>query len=178
MNIARSPKTWIARILAAGAAVAASVVLATSSAHAYIPPRRPGTQAPRASYSRPMYCGGGRIDIGVLASVQPGYTAGQYATYRYVAYSGDRMFTSSLGRPTRTCLTPRPVWVPRRPMPEAWGTSHVDMTPGTPSRWPSRLPGTPPPAGRFPRSGRLPTGSGSGYNGPALPFTGTRECRS
>ena len=38
MNTTKSTKTWIGRILCAGAAVAASVVLATSSAQAYIPP--------------------------------------------------------------------------------------------------------------------------------------------
>jgi hypothetical protein len=178
MNIARSPKTWITRIVAAGAAVAASVVLATSTAHAYIPPS-PSWYAGTPSVVQPsMYCGGGRIALSVVASVQPGYTGGQYASYRFVAYSGGRLITASGWSgsqylPYATTSMGATTTYGRSPV----GSTTLVVTPGyyfevaVQVAWYTS-------AGWSYSQWTVPAGYRSGFAGLQIPNTGIYDCRS
>ncbi|MEO6412697.1 MAG: hypothetical protein ABIO48_08915 [Pedococcus sp.] len=95
MNTTKSTKTWIGRILCAGAAVAASVVLATSSAQAYIPPSPSYYAGTPSAVQTSLYCGGGQIVIAPLVAVQSNWVNGQFAVYRYTLVSGGRTIQTS-----------------------------------------------------------------------------------
>ena len=177
MNARGNAKKWFRRMIAASAAVAASVVLATSTAHAYIPPSPVYVGTP-GIFEVSMYCGGGRINISPLAAVQSGFTYGQYASYRYALYSGGRLITSTgFSTPTHLAYAVTSWGATTNYGRSLVGSSAVPVTPGyvwevavqvawlTPSGWTYS-------------QWQTPDGFRSGYVGPALPYKGVRECRS
>ncbi len=179
MNTTKSTKTWIGRILCAGAAVAASVVLATSSAQAYIPPSPSWYAGTPGVVQTSLSCGSGRIFISPLASVQAGYTGGQYASYRYVLYSGGRMITMSGWSAPSTYLpyTTTSMGATTTYGRSLVGSSTVNVTPG--HYWEVAVQvGWYTSAGWSYSQWQVPAGYRSGFAGLQIPNTGIYDCRS
>ena len=95
MNATRSAKIWIRRLIAAGTAVTASVLVMTSTAHAYIPPSPSAYAGTPGVVQTALLCGGGQISINPQAAVQANYVNGQWVTYRYTLVSGGRTVHTS-----------------------------------------------------------------------------------